>query len=77
MNDELQSLGIRHGFLDSPTIIAARNKVNDALVGISDGGVIDSGMGFGEFDFWVKINSIEYIIVMKPPMTKEDQPGGE
>lgn len=69
---ELQEIGIQHGFLDSPTIIAARNKVHDALVSICDEDKIDSGMGFGEFDFWVKINGVEYIIIMKPPMQKDN-----
>lgn len=77
MNDkeELQALGIKHGFLDSPTIVAARNKFEEALTAISDDKRIDAGMGFGNFDFWVKLNGVEYMVTVKPPKSDGSKGG--
>lgn len=62
---ELLKLGIQHRFLDSPTLIAAREKIRIALIAISDTGKIDAGMGGDGFDFWVKINGVEYYLGCK------------
>ena len=63
----LQAMAIEHGIIDSPTEIAARNKFDEAFIAIADDHKTDAGMGFGEWNFWVKINGVEYFVAIKPP----------
>jgi hypothetical protein len=59
-------LAIQHGLIDSPTAFAHRERLESALKGISDENKIDAGIGFGGFDFWIKLNGVEYHLHAKP-----------
>lgn len=75
--EKLQNIGevaIQHGLIDSPTAFAHRDKIEAALRTISDEGKSDAGIGFGGFDFWIKLQGIEYYFNVKPKITQiEDQ----
>jgi hypothetical protein len=70
MND-LGKLAIEFGLIDSPTAFAHRDKIEGALRSISDDGKSDAGIGEDGFDFWIKIQGIEYYIHAVAKQTKQ------
>lgn len=71
--EKLQNIGevaIQHGLIDSPTAFAHRDKIEAALRTISDEGKSDAGIGFGGFDFWIKLHGIEYYFNVKRKITQ-------
>ncbi len=66
-------LAIQNGLMDSPTAFAHRNRIEQALRTISDEGKSDAGIGFGAFDFWIKLQGIEYYFNVKPTKSSKDQ----
>ena len=71
MSEELGEMAIQHGLIDSPTAYVHREKIEKALRSISDEGKSDAGVGFGGFDFWIKLNGIEYYINAKPKIPND------
>lgn len=73
--EDIGKLAIKHGLMDSPTAFAHRNKIEQALRAISDEGKSDAGIGFGGFDFWIKLDGIEYYFNAKPKINEIEDAG--
>jgi hypothetical protein len=65
-DNDLQRLAIKHGLLDSLIAIAARNAFEKALIDLADNKRVYAGISEEGFDFWVKLNGIEYFVTIKP-----------
>jgi hypothetical protein len=63
--ENIGKLAAQHGLIDSPTAFAHREKIEAAFKSISDENKCDAGIGLDGFDFWMKLQGIEYYFNVK------------
>lgn len=68
---DIGQIAIKYGLMNSPTQYAHRNRIESALRTISDEGKSDAGTDGNSFDFWIKLQGVEYYINAKPTTPDE------